>query len=198
MAIPAAASLLRPGLLEGRAVLLSGAGPYAAAARDAAAELGAEVAELDVDPGDEEAVGGALAAAGRAPDALVVDAAAHFAAAAQEGDAPLRAALDAAWIAGRAAATAAWIPEEGGGKVVLLAPAPAAGPHAGATRAGLENLARTSSIEWARYGIRPTAVLPGDGTPAEAVAALVAYLVSEAGDYFSGCVFSLDGPAPAA
>jgi NAD(P)-dependent dehydrogenase (short-subunit alcohol dehydrogenase family) len=196
MAIPAA-SLLRPGLLDARVVAVSGDGPYAVAARDACAKLGADVTRLEGDPLDEDAVAAALAAAGRAPDALVVDSAAHFAGAAQEGDAPLRGAADAAWIAARAAATAAWIPEEAGGKLVLLAPAPGAGTHAGAARAALENLARTSSIEWARYRIRPTAVLPGDDTPAEAVGALAAYLVSEAGDYFSGCAFSLDGPVPA-
>jgi NAD(P)-dependent dehydrogenase (short-subunit alcohol dehydrogenase family) len=198
MAIPAAASLLRPGLLDGRVVIVSGQGAYAGAARDACGELGAEVSALDADPLEEDAVAAAVsAAAGRSPDALVVDAAAHFAGAPQEGDAPLRSAADAAWIAARAVA-AAWIPEEAGGKVVLLAPSPATGGHARATRAALENLARTSSIEWARYRIRPTAVLPGDDTPAEAVGGLVAYLVSEAGDYFSGCAFSLDGPVPVA
>jgi hypothetical protein len=80
----------------------------------------------------------------------------------------------------------------GGGKIILLAPAPDAGPHAEATRAALENMARTLSIEWARYDVRVTAIHPGARSRAADVGALVAYLASPAGDYFSGCVFSLD------
>jgi NAD(P)-dependent dehydrogenase (short-subunit alcohol dehydrogenase family) len=197
MQAPAAASLLRPGLLQGRTVLVSGDGAYAIAVREACGELGAEVVPLDADPQDEAAVAAALSALvreGRTPHALVIDAAGHFATAPADGPEPLRAALDASWVAARAAANAAWIEGEGG-KLVLLAPPPGAGPHALATRAALENLARASSIEWSRYEIRPTALLPGESTPPAAVGALVAYLVSEAGDYFSGCAFSLDGPA---
>jgi citronellol/citronellal dehydrogenase len=78
-----------------------------------------------------------------------------------------------------------------GGKIVLLAPPPDAGPHAEAARDALENLARTLSIEWARHGIRITAITPGTATTAGEVASLVAYLASPAGDYFSGCRFSL-------
>ena len=84
----------------------------------------------------------------------------------------------------------------GGGKLVVLAPAPDAGPHAGAARAALENLARTLSIEWARHAIRTTTIAPGPRTRADDVAALVVYLGSPAGDYFSGCVFSLDAVGP--
>lgn len=61
--------------------------------------------------------------------------------------------------------------------------------------AALENTARTLSIEWARYAIRTTAVLPGDATTDDDVAQLVAYLASPAGDYFSGCAFAM-GRAP--
>jgi len=124
-------------------------------------------------------------------DTLVIDAAGRFAAAPPDGLAPLRAAADDAWVAARAAATAVMIDTTGGGKIVLLAPAPDAGPHAEATRAALENMARTLSIEWARYDIRVTAIHPHASTPLADVAALVAYLASPAGDYFSGCVFSL-------
>ena len=78
-----------------------------------------------------------------------------------------------------------------GGKVVLLGPRPRDGAHAGALGAALENTARTLSIEWARHGIRTTAIRPGDATPDDEIAELVAYLVSPAGDYFSGCAFAL-------
>jgi hypothetical protein len=47
------------------------------------------------------------------------------------------------------------------------------------------------SIEWARYAIRSTAVLPADDTSDDEIATLVAYLASPAGDYFSGCAFSV-------
>lgn len=90
--------------------------------------------------------------------------------------------LDSAFIAARAAANA-WIGAERGGKVVFVAPRDDA-PQ----RAALENLARTLSIEWARYGITPTTILPGGG---DDVAELVAFLASPAGDYYSGCTFAL-------
>ena len=61
-------------------------------------------------------------------------------------------------------------------------PPPGAGEHAEATRAALENLARTTSIEWARYAIRPTTITPGAATTAEEVGGLVAFLASPAGD----------------
>jgi citronellol/citronellal dehydrogenase len=83
-----------------------------------------------------------------------------------------------------------------GGKLVVLAPPVDAGRHSGAVRAGLENLARTLSIEWSRYRIRTTTIAPGPGSRAADIAALVVYLASPAGDYFSGCVFSLDGTRP--
>ena len=110
----------------------------------------------------------------------------------------------------RAVAVAGWIPAEaaarrppgpgsgpGGGRVVLIAPAPGAGPHAGALRAALENLARTLSTEWARFGITPCAVLPGDATAPGEVAALCAFLASEAGDYVAGTALTLGGSSPA-
>ena len=50
------------------------------------------------------------------------------------------------------------------GLIVLIAPPPGDAHHA-AARAGLENLARTLSIEWARHGIRPVAILPGGARP---------------------------------
>ena len=60
-----------------------------------------------------------------------------------------------------------------------------------AARAGLENLARTLSIEWARHGIRTAALQPGRETDPDEVAELTAFLASRAGDYYSGCRFAL-------
>jgi NAD(P)-dependent dehydrogenase (short-subunit alcohol dehydrogenase family) len=194
--------LFRSGLLDGQVVAVVCGGPLAAAAVETCAGLGAHVVALGpgadpegaLDPCDEAAVTEAFADAvarhGRL-DTLVVDAAGLFAAAPADGLDPLRAAADSAWSAARAAATAAMIEAAGGGKVVVLAPPPDAGPHAEAARDALENLARTLSIEWARHGIRVTAIAPGAGTTAGEVASLVAYLASPAGDYFSGCRFSL-------
>ena len=198
-----ASELFRADLLDGQVVAVVCGGALAAAAVEGCAELGADVVALGpgadpehaVDPLDEPALSAAFAgAAGRhgGLDTVVVDSAGLFAAAADgDDDGPLRVAADAAWAAARAAATAVMIDAEDGGKVVLVAPAPGAGPHAGAARAALENLARTLSIEWARHGIRVTAIAPGGATTAPEVGALVAYLASPAGDYFSGCRFSL-------
>jgi NAD(P)-dependent dehydrogenase (short-subunit alcohol dehydrogenase family) len=76
--------------------------------------------------------------------------------------------------------------------IVLLAPAPG-DAHAEAARAGLENMARTLSIEWARRGIRPVAIHPGRTTSPAELAELVAFLASPAGAYYSGCRFDLGG-----
>jgi hypothetical protein len=185
-----AVELFRSGLLEGQAIVLAaGAGAYGDAAADACAELGASVQLLGGDPLDEEATMAAAEHLERV-DVLVDDAAARFA----RGG--LRSAADGAWIAARAVATAAMIEAETGGKLVFIAPPPGAGQHAEATRAALENLARTTSIEWARYAIRPTAIAPGDGTSPDEVAGLVAFLASPAGDYYSGCLSSLGEAVP--
>jgi len=97
----------------------------------------------------------------------------------------VRAALDGAWDAIR---THALPPREA--LIVLIAPPPG-DPHHEAARAGIENLARTLSIEWARHGIRPVAILPGGGTTPAELAELVAFLASRAGAYYAGCAFSL-------
>ena len=57
------------------------------------------------------------------------------------------------------------IDAEAGGKLLLIAPPPS-DAGAEAARAGIENLARTLSVEWARYGIRTAALLPGEATDA--------------------------------
>ena len=96
-----------------------------------------------------------------------------------------RQALDEAWDAIRAH----MLPPKKG-LIVLIAPPPG-DAHAEAARAGLENLARTLSIEWARHGIRPVTILPGSGTDPHATAELVAFLASRAGAYYAGCAFTL-------
>ena len=73
---------------------------------------------------------------------------------------------------------------------MLIAPPPG-DAGAEAARAGPENLARTLSIEWARYGIRTAALLPGAATDPGEVAELAAFLASRAGDYYSGCHFRM-------
>jgi citronellol/citronellal dehydrogenase len=158
----------------------------------AVAAVGATVVTLDADPRDDEALASAAAALGPV-GTLVCDAATPFAAAGGSIDG-LRAGLDETWNVTRAVANAVWRPGEGG-KLVLLAPRPGDGAHAGALAAALENTARTLSIEWSRYAIRTTAVLPGDATSDEDVAALVAYVASPAGDYFSGCAFTMGAAA---
>jgi NAD(P)-dependent dehydrogenase (short-subunit alcohol dehydrogenase family) len=100
--------------------------------------------------------------------------------------------LEHAWLATRAVATGAQIPGEAGGKIVLVTLASDAGAYALAARSGLENLARTLSVERARYGITLAALAPGPRTTAEQLGTLLGYLVSAAGAYFSGCRFDLN------
>ena len=170
--------VLREGVLEGVALVLAGSGELGAAVSERAAALGAGVADRTVDPwGEEPAFEGAA-------DVLVWDASAP-----PQGADGVRAALDGAWLAIRPVATAAMI-DRGGGSIVLLAPRPGSAA-AEAARAGLENLARTLSVEWARHGIRPVAILPGAATSPVEVAELTAFLASSAGAYYSGCAFTL-------
>jgi NAD(P)-dependent dehydrogenase (short-subunit alcohol dehydrogenase family) len=98
------------------------------------------------------------------------------------------AALDGAWETIRAHA----LPHmtERGGQILLLAPAPG-DAHAQAARGGLENLARTLSVEWSRFGVRPVTILPGARTSDAELAELAAFLASPAGQYYSGCAFTL-------
>jgi NAD(P)-dependent dehydrogenase (short-subunit alcohol dehydrogenase family) len=181
--------LLRPGLLDGVTVATAGGAAHVAAA---CAALGAATPALDADLRDEEAVAAAVARMGPV-DTLVCDAGLPFAAAGG-GLRGLRAGLDGAWNAARAVVNARLrAGGGGGGKIVLLAPRAADGAHATALRAALENTARTCSIEWARYDVRTAAVLPGDATSDDEVAQLCAYVASRAGDYFSGCAFTLRG-----
>jgi len=207
--------MLRPRLLDGVSILLAGAlagvdgrRSLGDAVREACAGLGARVCDCELSgevPGGledgaiEDAVGRALAG-GASVELLVVDSASVFARAFQrDGDArdALRECLDSSWNATRVVANAAFMPDARGGRIVYLAPPADAGEHADAARAGLENLARTLSIEWARHGITLVAIAPGAGSGgvdvAGEVASLTAYLASPAGAYFSGCLLDLRG-----
>jgi citronellol/citronellal dehydrogenase len=131
--------------------------------------------------------------------------------------------VEGTWLMTHTVATRAMIPGGRGGKIVNVTLSPHHGlpgmAHSSAARAAVENLTRVLSIEWARFGIRLTAVAPGPmatetmrtkypqavvdsaawtvplgrlGTEEE-FAWLVAYLASPAGDYLSGTVLTLDG-----
>jgi nucleoside-diphosphate-sugar epimerase len=154
--------VLRPGVLVGVRLVVAGAGVLGAAVVARCRALGANCV-------------------GEGADVLVWDGAAVFAS--SSGVEAVRAVLDDGWDAIHAAMADGLL-------IVLLAPPPG-DAHAKAARAGLENMARTLSIEWARRGIRPVAVTPGVATSAEEVAELVAFLASPAGGYFSGCRFDL-------
>ena len=104
--------------------------------------------------------------------------------------------MQACWDLTRAVAAAGML-ERDGGLVVLIAPPPGAGEHAEAAAAGLENLARTLSIEWARFATRAVADRAGRRDRGRGDRPLVAYLASPAGAYYSGCLLDLRGEAPA-
>ncbi len=122
--------------------------------------------------------------------ALVFDARTSFG---MGGPAGLRDAMDLAWLSTRAVATGALIGAPGGGRLLLIAPRCRAGEHAEAARAGLENLARTLSVEWARFSVTTVAVCPGTSTTAQELAGLTCFLLSGAGGYYSGCRLDLGG-----
>jgi hypothetical protein len=172
--VSAPMTLLRHDVLAGRRVALIGS-------------VDSSVAELLV------RLGASLDVGEDVPHALLHDAADAFGAGGEGG---LAAALQDAWDAVTSAAAQSMIPAGGGGKVVLIAPRLGAGRYAEAARAGLENLARTLSIEWARYGITVTAIMPGRTTRETDVALFVAFLVSDAGGYYSGCRFELGAIEP--
>jgi NAD(P)-dependent dehydrogenase (short-subunit alcohol dehydrogenase family) len=158
-------ALLRDGLLEGVTMLVVDAGVGKASSCGRA---------VDVVLGESIHV-----------DILVVDGAALFAAGG------LDACLEGAWEATRAVVNDAFLPAGSGGRIVYIAPVPGMGEGAEAARAGLENLARTLSVEWARHEITVVTIALGDTTAPGEVGALVAYLASPAGAYFSGCQLDL-------
>jgi len=126
------------------------------------------------------------------------------------------------WLMSHAAATKAFIPQQGG-KVLSVTLSPHNGMpgmvHSGAARAAVENMMRTLAIEWSRFNIKLCALAAGQfgtetlrtkypqavvenversvplgrvGEPEE-MAWLVAYLASPAGDFFSGTTITIDG-----
>ena len=211
MSDPGESQLLRSGVLDGVAVAVAGPAPEAGpsslgrAVADMCRALGASTSTLcvagpDGEPLEEAAVEGAVGSIVSelgAVDALVIDAAALFEASGSDTRAGLMGCLDGAWRATRAVANGVYLARGSSGRVLYLAPRASAGAHAEATRAGLENLARTLSIEWSRHTITTVALAPGEDTTAGEVATLAAYLASPAGAYFSGCLLELGGVAAA-
>ncbi|MCB0917360.1 MAG: SDR family oxidoreductase [Actinobacteria bacterium] len=129
--------------------------------------------------------------------------------------------MDAVWRVTTTIAKRSMIPN-GYGKVVSVTMTPRRGmqgmAHSSAARAGVESLTSTWAQEWAKYGIRTAAVAPGIvHTPtweskyqldpelmssvvplgrlqqADEVAALIAFLLSPAGDYITGQTIVADG-----
>jgi NAD(P)-dependent dehydrogenase (short-subunit alcohol dehydrogenase family) len=209
--------MLRPDLLKGISVLVAGTTESVSLLgreiEKTCTELGARVHTCAPEIADDEAVADEVVAAAVAEtgslDLLIVDGAslfargqAHAASASPEGArVALRLCLDATWNVTRAVVNYAFLPTEPSsppttGRIVYLAPGgrDRFGEHADAARAGLENLGRTCSTEWARHGITTVTIAPGQTTTASEVAALCAYLASPAGAYFSGCLLDLRGP----
>lgn len=135
--------------------------------------------------------------------------------------------VESAWLMSHTVARAAMIGDgehpPRGGRIINVTLSPHHGlpgmVHSAAARAAVENMTRTLSIEWARYGIRVNAIAPGQiatdtfltkypeqmvstmaatiplgrlGT-AEEIAWQIALLASPAGDFTSGAVFTIDG-----
>jgi citronellol/citronellal dehydrogenase len=188
----------------------------------------AEAVSLDIrdDEGVDSLLDGVLERHGRL-DALVNNAGGQFMSPA-EAISPkgfrtvIELNVTGTWLMTHAAATKAFIPQQGG-KVVSVTLSPHNGMpgmvHSGAARAAVENMMRTLSVEWARFGIRLCAVAAGqfdtetlrtkyppevvEAVPStvplgrlgteEEMAWLLTYLVSPAGDFFSGTVITLDG-----
>jgi NAD(P)-dependent dehydrogenase (short-subunit alcohol dehydrogenase family) len=181
--------MFRPELLAGRRVAFAGADETAAAT--AIHELGAAI-ELAPEGLEEEELQAWVTA--RLPlHGLVFDARPRFAAG---GVQSLTAALERAWVVARAVATEALIPARAG-RLIFIAPRPEAGPYAEGARVGLENLARTLSIEWARFTVTAVALNPGTPTTEDELIGLVSFLLSKAGAYLTGCRLDLGAAAEA-
>lgn len=138
-------------------------------------------------------------------------------------EAVIRNNLIGTWNMTHAVATTSMIPNKGGRIVNVIAQIARGFPgmvHTGAARAGVDNMTKTLSIEWATHGLRVNAVAPGvirttgtaqyppelleraqHATPikrlgtSEEVAHLVTYLVSKAADFVTGQTYYIDGGA---
>lgn len=131
--------------------------------------------------------------------------------------------VEGTWLMTHAVATKAMIPESRGGMIVNITLTPHNGlpgiAHSSAARAAVENLTKVLGIEWSRFDIKLVAIAAGQfatetlltkypqvvvdnleysipagrlGRPEE-IAWMVAYLASEAGDFHTGSVISIDG-----
>src|SRR5829696_2174621 len=226
--------IFRDGLLEGQVAVVSGGG--SGLGRAAALELAALGAQVTVcgrrvEPLAQTAelaeVDRVLERHGRI-DVLVNNAGGQFLTPAEEITPKgfrtvMRLNAEGTWLMTHAVATRAMIPSRSGGRVVNVTLSPHHGlpgmAHSSAARAAVENLTRVLSIEWARFGIRLTAIAAGHfatetlmtkypkqvvegvagtvplgrlGTEEE-FAWLVAFLASPGGDYLSGAVLTIDG-----
>ncbi len=172
--------------------------------------LGASITSCEL-PDGEDAARCALDALRDAPelDLLAIDAASIFDGVTAAGAVAMGRCLEASWEITHAVAHAAWLEPGRAGRLLFIAPAPPAAEggagaperaelasYARAARAGLENLARTLSIEWSRHPVTTVCIAPAAGTPAGHIAALLAYLASPAGAYFSGCRLDLGAEVP--
>jgi hypothetical protein len=169
--------ILRAGLLGGRSVLVE-------AIPESGLPPGLRELEARVDPLTD---GGA--ADGPAVDALVIDCSRWVPD--EEPPASVLQLLDRVWRAVEAVANATFIPRGAGGQILFVAPARRDRFGVPAAVAALENLSRTLSVEWARYGITVCTVAPSPQTSDAELTTLVAYLLSRAGAYFSGTRLNL-------
>lgn len=177
---------LRAGLLDDRRVAVHSGSSEIAAAQSG---LGAQVERLGEATVADDSALAAWVSAHSPLHALIYDARSAFAAG---GHCGLRRALDGAWVCARSLTTVAFFPDQAGGRLLFLAPSPDAGALAEATRSGLESLARTLSVEWARYAVTAVTICPAPGTAEAELAELTAYLLSPAGGYFTGCRFDFN------
>jgi citronellol/citronellal dehydrogenase len=131
--------------------------------------------------------------------------------------------VEGTWLMTHAVATKAMVPEARGGMIVNITLTPHNGmpgmAHSSAARAAVENLTKVLGIEWARFNVKLVAIAAGQfatdtlltkypkvvvdnleysipagrlGKPEE-IAWMVAYLASDAGDFHTGSVISIDG-----
>lgn len=178
-------SVLREGLLRERAVALAGGVPEEV--RSALSAFGARVEVLDLGCG--ERLGGEWAQRHAPLNGLVYDSASAFG---EGGAAGLTRALEQAWLAIREVGGGALIPGGRGGKLVLIGPGNPEAHLREAADAALENVARTLSVEWARYDVTTTMLAPAPASTRQVLAELVCFLLSAGGEYFSGCRLSLE------